>query len=247
MKRVISLAVVVGALAVALALGAGAAAAAGAHGGDGVLEVEAAHPTSTGVHFIVQLTYQNDGDAVPEAAVTATPTSPSGEELAPVTLTPVGDGSYQGAVDLPDTGRWTVRFASDEPPATLEETAEMAATTTPSATPADGEDGDSGGFAPADDGTGGSAASDGDSGSDGVPILLVVAAAVVAIGGVITALRIVLRTRGAQAPSPSPTEPTTTDAEAAEGSTGAGGPAGGEGKTTGSPAPGGGSAGTDGS
>lgn len=227
MKRVITLAVVV---LGALALGVGAAPAARAHGGDGVLELEAAHPTTTGVHVIVQLTYQNDGDAVSGATVTATPISPSGEELEAVTLSPAAAGSYQGPVDMPDTGRWTVRFASVEPPATLEETVEVEATST-STSPASGEDEGAAGFAPADDGTGDSAADDGDSGSDGVPILLVVAAAVVAIGGVITALRIVLRNR----PTPTPAPEEGGSAETAE-SPASDEPA--EGKATGSTAPG---------
>ena len=207
MKRVITLV----AIAVcALALGAGAASAAGAHGGDGVLQVEAAHPTGTGVHFIVQLTYENDGEAVSGADVTATPVSPSGEELAPVTLAPAADGTYQAPVDLPDPGEWTVRFASTEPAATLEQTVEISATTT---TPTTDADGASAGFAPADDGTGDSAAGDDDSDSDGVPILLVVAAAVVAIGGVFTALRIVLRTRAA-GPTAGPAAGPAPDADA---------------------------------
>ena len=203
MKRVITLAAVALCAAGALPLGAGAASASAAHGGDGVLEVEAAHPTSTGVHFIVTLTYQNDGDAVSGAAVTATPISPSGESLDPVTLVPAADGTYQAPVDMPDPGEWTVRFASDEPPATLEQTVEVSDTSTT------GADGGSAGFAPADDGTGGSAAADDDSGSDSLPILLIVAAAVVAIGGTITALRIVLRNRpGPGTSTPTDTEPT---------------------------------------
>ena len=108
MKRVITLVAV---LLGGLALGVGGASPAGAHGDAGVLEVEAVHPTTTGAHFIVQLTYENDGEAVSGAEVTATAVSPSGEELAPVTLSPAADGSYQGPVDMPDPGQWTVRIA----------------------------------------------------------------------------------------------------------------------------------------
>jgi YtkA-like len=191
MKRVITLvAVVLGGLALVV----GAASAAGAHGGPGVLEVEAAHPTSTGVHYIVALTYENDGDAATGATVTATPISPSGEEGAAATLAPAEEGTYEGPVDMPDPGQWTVRFESTEPPATLERTATISETTT-TTTPTTGADGESEGFAPADDGTGDSAAGDDDSGSDSMPILLIVVAAAVAIGGVVTALRIVARNR----------------------------------------------------
>jgi hypothetical protein len=218
MKRMITLVAV---LLSGLALGAGPASASAAHGGDGVLEVEAAHPTGTGVHFIVRLTYENDGDAVTGAAVTATPVSPSGESLDPVTLAPAADGTYQAPVDMPDPGEWTVRIASDEPAATLEETVEISATTT---TPSTRADGSSEGFAPADDGTGDSATADDDSGSDSLPILLIVAAAVVAIGGTITALRIVARNR----PTPGPSGGTAATGDADEGPAPSGDEAGAE-------------------
>jgi hypothetical protein len=183
------------AAALSLLAWAPAAGARVAHGGDGVIEVEAAHPTSTGVHFIVRLTYQNDGDPVSGATVTATAVGPDGQETDPVELSPSDAGGYQGPVDMPEPGEWTVRFTSADPPATLEQATEV-----PEA--AGGEVGGTAatddGFAPAEDGTGGSeAAGEDDSGSDGLPVLLIVAAAVVAVGGLFTGLRIVRRTRPA--------------------------------------------------
>jgi hypothetical protein len=183
-----------------------------AHGGDGVIEVEAAHPTSTGVHFIVRLTYQNDGDPVSGATVTATAVGPDGQETDPVELSPSDAGGYQGSVDMPEPGQWTVRFRSADPAATLEQATEI-----PEAASGDETGGDGGGtpatddgFAPADDDTGDSeAAGEDDSGSDGLPVLLIVAAAVVAVGGLFTGLRIVRRTN--------PTAPSAASEPAAAG------------------------------
>ncbi|HEY8523652.1 MAG TPA: FixH family protein [Acidimicrobiales bacterium] len=209
------------ALALALALvGAGRASAASAapdplapwvgpavpaHGDGGLLAVEAAHPTPTGFHYIVRLTYQADGHAVSGATVTATPVAPDGTEGEPVTLAPYDDdGRYQGAIDMTQPGSWTVRFASADPEAAAEATAEIE---TPATTDPDAPDGGATGFAPADDGTGLSAAEEDESGGDGddggssFPILLVVVAAVVAIGGLFTALRTIGRTRSGPAGS----------------------------------------------
>jgi hypothetical protein len=197
------------AAALSLLAWAPAAGARVAHGGDGVIEVEAAHPTSTGVHFIVRLTYQNDGDPVSGATVTATAVGPGGQETDPVELSPSDAGGYQGPVDMPEPGEWTVRFRSADPPATLEQATEI-----PEAASGDETGGEAGGtpatdegFAPAEDGTGGSgAAGEDDSGSDGLPVLLIVAAAVVAVGGLFTGLRIVRRTHPAT-PDPIPPAP----------------------------------------
>jgi hypothetical protein len=183
---------------VLLALLVTGAAPAGAHGDAGLIEIEAAHPTATGTHYIVRLTYQNDGDPVVDATVTATPAGPDGRELSAVELTPYDDdGRYQVAIDQPEPGSWTVTFASAEPEASAETTTEVTATTT---TDAGSTDGTEAGFAPSEDGTGDSATAEGDDSDDGFPILIVVAAAVVAVGGLFTALRIIRRNR----PTPEP-------------------------------------------
>jgi hypothetical protein len=63
----------------ALALGLGGASPAGAHDGAGTLTVEAAHPVDPlSVHYIVVLTWDNDGHAAEDATVTATPVAPDG-------------------------------------------------------------------------------------------------------------------------------------------------------------------------
>lgn len=201
------------AAAVLTLLAAGAPAGARvAHGGAGLIEVEAAHPTATGTHYIVRLTYQNDGDPVADAAVTATPVGPDGRELAAVELAPYDDdGRYEGAIEMPDPGSWTVRFASAEPEASAETTTEISATASTEATTTS----EGAGFAAADDGTGDSAdaADETSDDSDGFPVLIVIAAAVVAVGGLFAALRVIRRNR------PGPGSP-AAGAEPADSATG---------------------------
>ncbi|MGH9192877.1 MAG: hypothetical protein ACRDZ0_10470 [Acidimicrobiales bacterium] len=193
--RSFMIAVVLAAVALAGAL---PGAPAGAHDGDGIITMEAAHPAGTSIHFIVRVTWENDGHPAADAVVTATAVGGDGTQLTPVTLAPVDDGRYANAIDFGSSGAWAVRFTSIDPTgaAEVDQTVEA-----PPATPADdpaAASGDSGegGFAPADDDTGasgGAAASDG--GDSGMPIWLVGAAAVVVFGGGFLALRTVRRYR----------------------------------------------------
>jgi hypothetical protein len=195
-----ALAALAAALGLALALLPGAAPA-GAHEGVGVLTVEQVHPAGLSVHYIVMLTWENDGHPAEDATVTATPVGSDGAALTPVTLAPsgAGDGRYSGAVEFPSAGSWTVRFTSIDPTGSAERPEQVTEPTTTTA-----EQGGSGtdattatsepGVALADDGTGSSAADD-DSDSGGIPVLLIVGAAVVAIGGVVTALLAIRRYR----------------------------------------------------
>lgn len=199
---------VVAALALVLGLGAGAAAPAGAHDGDAIIAVEAAHPAGTGVHYIVRVTWQNDGHAAADATVTATAVGSDGTQLTPVTLTSAdSDGRYSGVVDFPAPGSWTVRITSIEPTGTVEQAQEVAPppTTAPAedgseVTTGEGATDDGSGFAPADDGTGASdeqaqsSESDGDS-DGGMPLYLALAAAAVVVIGAVTAVNIIRRNR----------------------------------------------------
>lgn len=199
----------VAALALVLGLLAGAPAPAGAHDGDAVITVEAAHPAGTGVHYIVRVTWQDDGHPAADATVTATAVGTDGTQLTPVTLTPSdSDGRYAGVVDFPSPGSWTVRITSIDPTGTLEQAQEVAPppTTAPAeggseVTTGQGETDDDSGFAPADDGTGvsdeqaqtGGSGSDG--GDDGMPIYLAAAALAVVVIGAVTAVNIIRRNR----------------------------------------------------
>jgi hypothetical protein len=87
-----------------------------AQDGDPRITVEAVHPLPDAFHFIVDLA-DASGEPLSDEVVTATPTSPSGAAGSPVTLDPAGDGVYQGPLDLPEDGTWTVRIASTDPAA----------------------------------------------------------------------------------------------------------------------------------
>jgi hypothetical protein len=167
---------------------------AGAQQGEGIINLEAAHPAGTSVHFIVRVTWEDDGHPATDSVVTATARDSDGTELTPVTLAPIDDeGRYANAIDFGSPGTWMVRFASSEPTATSEVTATVEGT---SAGDDGGGDSGEGGFAPADDDTGASAASSSDdAGGSGMPIWLVVAAAVVVFGGAFLGLRTVRRYR----------------------------------------------------
>jgi hypothetical protein len=166
---------------------------AGAQQSEGIINLEAAHPAGTSVHFIVRITWENDGHPATDAVVTATARGSDGTELTPVTLAPIDDeGRYANAIDFGSPGTWMVRFTSSEPTATSEVTATVDATAAGGGTGG----GDEGGFAPADDDTGASAtSSSNDAGDSGMPIWLVVAAAVVVFGGALLGLRTVRRYR----------------------------------------------------
>jgi hypothetical protein len=84
--------------------------------GDATITVEQIHPTGTGAHYFVRVSGADES-----ATVTATPTSPDGKAGDPVTLTTGGEPDlFQGAVDMPDNGTWTVTFTSKGPDATLD-------------------------------------------------------------------------------------------------------------------------------
>jgi hypothetical protein len=163
---------------------------AGAQQGEGIINLEAAHPAGTSVHFIVRVTWENDGHPATDSVVTATARGSDGTELTPVTLAPIDDeGRYANAIDFGSPGTWMVRFTSSDPTATAEVTATVEAAAT-------GGDGGEGGFAVADDDTGASAASSSnDAGDSGMPIWLIAAAAVVVFGGAFLGLRTVRRYR----------------------------------------------------
>ena len=101
--------------------------AAAAHGDTGIIEVVSAEPAgATSVDYVVQLTYESDGDPVPDADVTVT--VEGGEPLA---MTPEGEGRYAATVTFPDdAGEHAVRFAAEEPAATLEHEQVVTTTTT---------------------------------------------------------------------------------------------------------------------
>jgi hypothetical protein len=206
-----------GAAVLALGLVAGPA---GAHEGDAVLTVEV-HPAGQSIHYIVRVTWANDGHPAADATVTATAVAADGTQLTPVPLAPAdADGRYAGAVEYPAPGAWTVRITSINPTGTIEQPQEVIATATTQAPDVTTGEATDGGFAPADDGTGASADESGDSaddaaqapaaddtsdGDDGFPVLLVGAAAAVALIGAVMAVNIIRRTRA----NPPPGGPTT--------------------------------------
>ncbi len=180
---------------------------AGAHDGKGIVTVEANHPAgATAVHYIVRVTWEDDGHPAADATVTAAAVGSDGTTLTPVTLTPADDGRYAGVVEYPEAGSWAVRFTSIDPTGTAERSEEIAPPSTAAPGDADGTADDeanedttadeAAGFAPADDGTGPSneaAATNSD--DDGFPVWLILVALAVVIGGAVTALGIVRRYR----------------------------------------------------
>jgi hypothetical protein len=223
-----------GAAVLALGLIAGPA---GAHEGDAVLTVEV-HPAGQSIHYIVRVTWANDGHPATGATVTATAIGPDGTQLTPVPLAPADDdGRYAGAVEYPAPGPWTVRITSIDPTGTIEQPQEVTATAPTQAPDVTTGEASEGGFAPADDGTGASADESGDSAGDaaqapadggddgGSSALVVVAAAAVAFIGAVTAVNIIRRTRA----NPPAGGPTT------EGPAAGGGPSTGDRTAGGSP------------
>ena len=217
-------------LAASALLAAGPAGLAGAQEDTGEIELEAVHPAGQSLHFIVRVT--ENGDPANDATVTATAVSLSGESLAPVELPREDDdGTYSGPVEFPSAGLWTVRFTSTNPDATLEQDQEV--DPAPSTTASGdnqvtvGTEAGGGGFAPEDDGTGGSAQTDvGESEkTGGIPTWLIALAAVVVIGGAIAALVVRLRGAGSagegggggQGPEPEPEPEPEAEAEASGG------------------------------
>jgi hypothetical protein len=121
---------------------------AGAHEGDAIIEVDQEHPGATSTHYFVQVTWEDDGHPVVDGTVTATAVSPDGVEQTPVSLNmyDADQGLYEGTVEMPEEGTWTVRFTSVDPPGSIEHTQEVAATSpaTPETerTPAEATDDD---------------------------------------------------------------------------------------------------------
>jgi hypothetical protein len=189
-------------VAAAALLAAGPAGPASAQEGEGEIELEAVHPAGQSLHFIVRVT--EGGDPANDASVTAAAVSVSGESLSPVDLTrDDDDGRYSGPVEFPSAGLWTVRFTSTNPDATLEVDQEVELSPSTTAGSGDnqvtvGTEGTGGEFAPEDDGTGDSAQAADDGEDTGLPIWLIVLAAVVVIGGVLAALA--LRSRPPASP-----------------------------------------------
>jgi hypothetical protein len=236
-------------LAASMALAAGPLApSAGAHDGDAVLTVEATHPAGMSIHYIVRVTWADDGHPAADATVTATGVAPDGSQLTPVALAPSDDdGRYAGVVEYPEAGSWTVRITAIDPTGTLEQAQEVTAptTTAPEAGGSEvttgGEDGDSAateGFAPEEDGTGASdEAAGGGSDDGGMPVYLLVAAGVVVLVGAATSINVIRRNRTTPTPgeatrSTSAGETTGEGTGTAEGTAAAGGTAAGEGPGT---------------
>ena len=206
---------------------------AGAHDGDAVITIEAVHPGGQSIHYIVRVTWANDGHPAADATVTATAVAPDGTRLTPAPLAPVDDdGRYAGPIEFPRRAPGRCGSRRSTPPGRSSSHQEVVATATTQAPNVTTGDATDGGFAPADDGTGASVdesggstddaaqapAADDDttSGSDdgGFPVLLVAAAAAVVLIGAVTAVNIIRRTRanppgGPTSEPPSGSDPTT--------------------------------------
>jgi hypothetical protein len=220
--------------ALLVGLGSGfAASPAGAHEGDAVVTVEAVHPAGLSMHYIVRVTWANDGHPAADATVTATAVGSDGTQLTPVALAPADDdGRYAGVVDYPSAGNWTVRITSIDPTGSIEQAQEVTAPPTTASSDESSEvttgsgagEGDAtataeGGFAPSDDGTGASDEQVAADGSDdgGVPIYLIAAAGAVVIIGAATAIGMIRRNRtSAPATGSSTTDQAPARASAAD-------------------------------
>lgn len=109
-----------------------AASPAGAHDGDAVFAVEAVEPQPDGaIHYVVRVTWADDGHAALDTTVTATPVAGDGTTQTPVPMTAVDqDGRYEATVAFPNPGAWTIRFTSIDPNGTSEQAQEVAEPTT---------------------------------------------------------------------------------------------------------------------
>jgi hypothetical protein len=162
-----------------------APAAATAHEGPGVLTVETDQPTDAGRHYVVRLTWQNDGHPAARATtLTATAFGPDGAAQTPVPMTAVDDdGRFEATLALPEPGQWRVNFTSVTPRASVDVQATVAAPSTTStaddaATSSSPSTTGSDAAATADD----QAAGEEDGGSSGVAVLLVAVVLLAAIG-----------------------------------------------------------------
>lgn len=219
--RKAALVVMAGLAGMLLLVGTGGPAA--AHGGDPILSVQETHPADTSVHYIIKMVWENDGDPINDETVTATPTGPDGVAGAPVTLANTGDGIYEGTVDMPTAGAWSVTFATVgmDPGGSITQTEnrpEPASTTT--STPATTDDEPSepteeAAAANQDEPAEGGAGEDDDSGS--APALILVGALVVVILGGLGAVRTVRRHSTPQGASASDSSDTKTTADSTSG------------------------------
>lgn len=131
------------ALLAALVLALVPAQSAAAHEGAGTISVDAAQRTGPlQVRYRVTLRYLADSHPKDDGAVTVTSTL-GGSRTVPTRLRATDateDGGYEGTVDFPSPGTWTVRFASVSPPVTMSIEQELLAqevtTTTAPPTPA---------------------------------------------------------------------------------------------------------------
>ena len=182
---------------------------------DGHVTIEAAHPAGgTAVHYIVRVTDKKD-DPGNEALVTATPLLADGEEFTPVRFSPADtDGRYEGIVEFPNAGQYTLRITTVGPNARIERqvTVSVSASTTPTTAKASGAATSvpDTSFAPANDGTGASGAKK--DGGGGVPVFAILALAILIIAGVTAAIVVLRRT----SPAGEPTEASADDDGAGE-------------------------------
>jgi hypothetical protein len=116
----------VAAVAGTMAWGVALAPPAVAQDGEATITVDQLHPSTSSVHYIVDVT-DAAGEPVEGATVTATATASDGTTGEPTTLSAAGGGQYQGTVELGESGTWTVVFESADPPAELSHTQEMPA------------------------------------------------------------------------------------------------------------------------
>jgi hypothetical protein len=207
-----------------------APAAATAHEGPGILAVETDQPTDAGRHYVVRLTWQNDGHpAARETTLTATAFGPGGAAQTPVPMTAVDDdGRFEATLTLPDPGQWRVNFTSVTPTASVDVQTDVTAPSTstssaPSTTASSPSATASDAAAAADD----QAADEDDGGSSGVVVLLVAVVLIAVIG---TAAVLLVRRAAGDTPAgegaslDGDTGPSTTDAtgdDDAAGDTGA--------------------------
>lgn len=98
------------------------AAASPSHDGYGVIDLEGRHPAEGGtVHYVVRVTWSEDGHPAEGSTVTAALLDAFGNTLSTVTLDPMdADGRYSGTVAFPTEGLWTVRFTSSVPAGSLD-------------------------------------------------------------------------------------------------------------------------------
>jgi hypothetical protein len=86
-----------------------------AHGDTGVLELVSTEPVDDdSVHYVVELTYENDGEHVSSAEVVVTT-----DNVAPQIMAAEGDGLYSATIDFPAAGDYPLLFTVETPTAEL--------------------------------------------------------------------------------------------------------------------------------